>query len=209
MSPTLDRVRVHPTAIVEDDVAVGDGSAIWDNVHIRRGARIGKQCIVGEKTYVAYGVRIGDFCKLNAAVYVCAEVTLEDGVMVGAHSVFTNDRFPRAATPDLQALRPSEPDDATLSTRVCAGATIGANATIGPGITIGKFAMVGMGSVVTRDIAEFHLVAGNPARTIGAVCRCGAVVTRFEAQHEQEEETVACPDCRRRYTVVARTVSEA
>src|SRR5207249_4179146 len=93
------------------------------HVHIRRSTRIGEQCIVGEKTYIAYDVRIGNRVKINAFVYVCAAVTIEDGVMISAGTIFTNDRFPRATTPDLKQLRPSEPDEHTLPTLVREGAT--------------------------------------------------------------------------------------
>jgi len=170
--------RIHPTALVEADVAIGPGTSLWDNVHVRRGARIGRDCIVGEKTYIAYDVRIGDLCKLNACVYVCAGVTIDDGVMIAAHAVFTNDLHPRATDPELRQLATSAPTAATLTTRVRRGATIGANCTIGPGLELGAFCMVGMGSVVTADVPPHGLVVGNPARLAGAVCRCGEVVAR-------------------------------
>ena len=99
--------RIHPTAIVEPGVDIGDGTAVWDNVHLRGPSTIGRDCIVGEKTYIAYDVVIGDLCKLNANVYVCAGVTIEAGVMVAAHTVFTNDLLPRATDPDVQALQTS------------------------------------------------------------------------------------------------------
>jgi acetyltransferase-like isoleucine patch superfamily enzyme len=173
-----DAKRIHPTALIEPGAVIGDGTAVWDHVHVRSGARIGKQCIVGEKTYVAYDVRIGDLCKLNANVYVCAGVTIEDGVMVAAHTVFTNDLHPRATDPDVRALQTSAPTASTLATFVRRGATIGANCTIGPGLELGAFCMVGMGSVVTNDVPPHGLVLGNPARLHGAVCRCGAVLAR-------------------------------
>src|SRR5882757_11030555 len=138
--------RIHPTAIIEDGVTFGKATSVWDNVHIRRGATIGDECIVGEKSYIAYDVRIGHRVKINAMVYICAEVTLEDGVMISASTTFTNDRFPRATFPDLKTLRQSEPDEHTLKTLVRAGATIGAGCIIGNDLTIGRWAMVGMGS---------------------------------------------------------------
>lgn len=170
--------RIHPTAILDDDVRVGDGTVIWDNVHVRRGALIGAHCSLGEKTHVACDVVIGDLCKLNTAVYLCAGVSLGRGVMIAAHSVFTNELLPRAADPELRKLRPSEPTAATLRTQVGDGVSIGANCTIGPGLVLGAWSMIGMGSVVTRDVPPHALVLGNPARIAGIVCRCGAVVGR-------------------------------
>src|ERR1700678_4375745 len=103
-APRQKAVRIHPTALIEPDVEIGDGTSVWDNVHIRHSTAIGEQCIIGEKTYIAYGVKIGNRVKINAFVYVCTAVTIEDGVMVSAGVVFTNDRFPRAATSDLRQL---------------------------------------------------------------------------------------------------------
>ncbi len=163
----------HPTAILEEAVRVGAGSRIWDAVHIRRGACLGESCIVGEKTYIAYDVAIGSFVKINACVYICAGVTIDDFCMIAAHTVFTNDLYPRAGNRSLTGLETSEPTEETLRTHVSRGTTIGANATIGPGLHLGEFSMVGMGSAVTRDVAPHQLVAGNPARPAGWVCRCG------------------------------------
>ena len=177
----MSEPRVHPTALVEAGVVLGAGTAVWDGAHLRAGARIGAACIVGEKTYVAYDVVVGDRCKLNASVYLCAGVTLGTGVMVAAHTVFTNDLLPRATDPELRELQTSAPTAATLATRVHDGATIGANCTIGPGLELGAFCMVGMGSVVTADVPPHALVLGNPARLAGLVCRCGEVVARAVA----------------------------
>ncbi len=200
--------RVHPTALVEPGVVLGPGTAVWDNVHIRGPARIGRDCIIGEKSYIAYGVEIGDRVKINAFVYICTGITIEDGVMISAGTVFTNDRFPRATTPDLRELRSSAPDENTEATRVCAGATIGARAVIGPGLTIGRFAMIGMGSVVTRSVSDFQLVAGVPARRMGVVCRCGQPLLPIGAPLPAEPVTAACVACGRKYSLSVERVSE-
>jgi len=199
-------VRIHPTAIIEADVAIGDGSSIWDNVHIRHSTTIGEECIVGEKSYIAYDVHIGDRVKINANVYICTAVTIERGVMISAGTVFTNDRFPRAATNDLSRLRPSDPDDETLPTLVREGATIGANCTIGCGLEIGRFAMIGMGSVVTKSIPDFHLFLGNPARSVGAVCKCGHLLVRFSELEDARPGRVECRDCGQVFDVFEKIV---
>lgn len=200
--------RIHPTAIVEEGVRIGDGTSVWDNVHIRRGAVIGDECIIGEKSYVAYDVEIGNRVKINAMVYICAGVTIEDGVMLSAGTVFTNDRLPRATTPDLRQLRPSEPDESTLLTQVREGATVGAGCTIGCGIEIGRFAMVGMGSVVTRSVPAFHLAMGHPARPAGIVCRCGEILMRFRSAAEEHAPETACRACGLRYSIREGVVTE-
>ena len=201
--------RVHPTALVEDGVVLGEGTAVWDNVHLRGPSRIGRDCIIGEKTHVAYGVDIGDRVKINAFVYLCTGITVEDGVMISAGTVFTNDRYPRATTPDLAELRSSDPDDDTTSTVVGAGATLGARAVIGPGVDLGRFSMVAAGSVVTRDVPDFHLVAGVPAVAIGVVCRCGPPVLRVRAGAPLgDHDELACTSCGRRYAVTGGVVKE-
>jgi len=196
-----DQAWTHPTALVERDVELGSGTKIWDGAHVRHGVRIGRSCIVGEKSYVAYDVRIGNFVKINSSVYVCAGVTIEDFVMISAHVVFTNDRFPRAGNSALTGLETSDVTDETLHTVVCRGATIGANATIGPGLRLGEFSMVGMGSVVTRDVPPHCLVVGNPARPAGLVCVCGQRLARLDADGfclDSLGETT-CRRCRRSF----------
>jgi len=197
---------VHPSALVEAGVNLGQGTRVWDSVHIRRNARIGRSCIVGEKTYIAYDVEIGDFCKLNASVYVCAQVIIEDFVMIAAHTVFTNDRYPRSGNIELTGLETSDVTDETLATRVCRGVTIGANATIGPGITLGEFSMVGMGSVVTHTVAPFRLVVGNPARPVAWVCMCGEPLAKgddAEMAPGAPPRVIDCHRCKREYELDA------
>jgi UDP-2-acetamido-3-amino-2,3-dideoxy-glucuronate N-acetyltransferase len=187
-------VRVHPTAMIEDGVEIGDGTSIWDNVHVRGPARIGRECIVGEKSYIAYDVAIGDRVKINAFVYICAAVTIERGVMIAAGTIFTNDVYPRATGPDLASLRSSAPDEETLPTLVREGATIGAGSIVGCDLEIGRFAMTGMGSVVTKSVPDFHLVIGNPARSIGYLCRCGKPFHRFAGPPPALSQT-ECSHC--------------
>jgi UDP-2-acetamido-3-amino-2,3-dideoxy-glucuronate N-acetyltransferase len=201
-------VRIHPTALIEEGVEIGAGSSIWDNVHIRHGAKIGEECIVGEKSYIAYDVRIGNRVKINAMVYICAAVTIEDGVMISASTTFTNDRFPRACTNDLRSLKPSEPDEHTLPTLVREGATLGAGCTIGNDLVIGRFAMVGMGSLVTKSVPDFHLVIGSPARSIGCVCRCGQPFLRFPDPGHAARGEFACGACGLKYAVRDGLVTE-
>lgn len=166
-------VFVHPTAIVEPGVKFGPGTKVWDNVHIRKNAEFGKDCIVGEKSYVAYDVKIGNLVKINAFVYICAGVTIRDKVMIAAGAIFTNDRFPRAVRGDEDVLYTSDPTEETEETFVEEGVTIGAGAVIGCGITLGEYSMVGMSSIVTKDVPPYALVFGSPARVKGYVCRCG------------------------------------
>ena len=199
-------VRIHPTALIENNVEIGAGTSIWDNVHIRHSSTIGEECIIGEKTYIAYGVHIGHRVKINAMVYICNAVTIEDGVMISAGTIFTNDRFPRATTSNLQHLRSSDPDEHTLPTRVKAGATIGAGCTIGNDLSIGRFAMIGMGSLVTKSVPDFHLAIGHPAKSVGAVCRCGQLLLRFA--EVTEKQVIHCSVCSLSYEIQDQLVTE-
>lgn len=201
-------IRIHPTAIVEENVVLGDGTSVWDGAHIRHGAMLGEDCLVGGKATIAYDVRIGNRVKINSLVYICTAVTIEDGVMISAGTIFTNDRFPRATTSDLMQLRPSTPDEHTLPTLVKAGATIGAGCIIGCDLAIGRFAMVGMGSVVTKSVEDFHLVVGHPARSIGCCCRCGEVLRKWDEASGEEIQIVACRACSLQYELRGRSVRE-
>lgn len=200
-------VRVHPTAEIEEGVDIGEGTSVWAHVHMRGPTRVGRDCIVGEKTYLGPGVTVGDRVKLNAMVYIPLGVTLESGVMVGAGTVFTNDRYPRATDPDYMVLADSGPGEHIHTTVVREGASVGAGCTIGSDLEIGRFAMVGMGAVVTRDVAAFHLVVGNPARPIAVVCRCGPSISRFVGDDLPDGE-VTCSECGRVYRVHSGRVDE-
>jgi UDP-2-acetamido-3-amino-2,3-dideoxy-glucuronate N-acetyltransferase len=200
--------RIHPTALIEEGVQIGLGTSVWDHVHIRHSTRIGEQCIVGEKTYIAYDVQIGNRVKINAFVYICNGVTIEDGAMISAGTIFTNDRFPRATTPDLKQLRPSEPDEHTLPTLVRAGATIGAGSTVGNNLTIGRFAMIGMGSLVTKSVPDFNLAIGHPAASVGCACRCGQLLVRFAPTGHIDVDEITCAACGLKYAIRNNLVTE-
>ena len=198
---------IHETALIGDDVRIGRDTRVWDNVHIRDATTIGDECIIGGKATIAYDVVIGNRVKINSAAYICNGVTIEDGVMISAGVIFTNDRFPRATDPDLKYLRPSTPDRHTLPTIVRCGATIGAGCIIGCDLEVGRFAMVGMGSVVTRSIPDFHLFVGTPARSVGYVCRCGMLIQRFNGDPPDSIQ-MECSECTRRYAAIHGRVVE-
>lgn len=158
---------IHPSATVEEGAVIGEGTYVWQNAMVRRGAKLGEECILGYGVHIDNDVMIGNRVKIQNYVSVYHGVTIEDGVFVGPHVVFTNDKFPRAIHPDGTLKRG---DDWVVSeTHVSYGASIGANSTIVCGITIGKWAMIGAGSVVTKDVSDYGLVVGNPAKLIGYV----------------------------------------
>lgn len=189
-------LRIHPTAEVSEQAVIGEGSSVWHHAQVREGARLGRNCIIGKGVYIDEGVTIGDNVKIQNYVSVYHGVTLEDGVFVGPHVCFTNDLWPRAVNPDgsLKAA-----DDWILSsTLVRRGAALGANSTIRCGVTVGEWAMIGSGSVVTRDVPTYGLVWGNPARLHGYVCPCGTrLVEETRCQEKDGAETVVarCPAC--------------
>ena len=182
-SPTF----VHPTAEVSPEAVIGPGCRIWNNAKIREGAVIGARCRIGSSVYIDARVQVGDCVKIQNGVSVYEGVTIEDGVFVGPGVVFTNDRHPRAISPD------GRPRDRwrIVPTSVRYGASIGAGAVIVCGVTIGRWAMVGAGAVVTKDVPDHALVLGMPARVVGFVCRCG-----LPAAHG-DENGWWCSRCRR------------
>jgi UDP-2-acetamido-3-amino-2,3-dideoxy-glucuronate N-acetyltransferase len=155
---------VHQTAIIDPGVTIGAGTKIWHFAHVLPDSVIGERCVLGQNVVVGPKVRIGNGCKIQNNVSVYTGVTLEDDVFCGPSMVFTNVFNPRAHIERKDEFRP---------TRVCRGATIGANATILCGVVIGPYAMIGAGAVITRDVADFALMTGVPARRTGWVSRSG------------------------------------
>ena len=182
-------VRIHPTAEVSTEAVIGPGSSVWNQAQVRERARIGAGCVIGKNVYVDFDVVIGDLVKVQNNVSLFHGVTVEDGVFVGPHVCFTNDRVPRAINVD--GTPKSDHDWEVSPILVRRGAALGANSTILPGVTIGTWAMVGSGSVVTRDVAPYELVAGNPARRLGSACPCGQPLRDVD----EEPFVGPCPRC--------------
>lgn len=176
----------HPTAIVESE-SIGEGTKIWHFAHIRQDAKIGEGCNIGKSVYVDSGAEVGNNVKIQNFVSVYKGVVIEDDVFVGPSVTFTNDLYPRAFIWDEEHIS---------ATRICRGASIGANATIVCGITVGEYAMIGAGSVVAEDVPPFALILGNPGRLKGWVCYCGRRLDT-DQQKSSGKMVYKCPACNR------------
>lgn len=155
---------IHESAYVEN-AKIGEGTRIWHFAHVRKGAKIGKNCNIGKGVYIDTNVKIGDNCKIQNFACIYQGVEIGNNVFIGPHVCFTNDVYPRAFIWNEEKLS---------RTMIKEGASIGANTTVIAGVTIGKYAMVGAGSVVTKNVPDYGLVFGNPASLKGFVCECGA-----------------------------------
>ncbi|NLK09033.1 MAG: N-acetyltransferase [Firmicutes bacterium] len=173
---------VHESSYIDDDVQIGKGTKIWHFCHIQSGARIGEQCSFGQNVNVGNNVKIGNYAKVQNNVSIYEGVELEDHVFCGPSMVFTNVLTPRAKYP----ITCKELYGKTL---VKEGASIGANATIVCGNTIGRHALIGSGAVVTKDVPDYAVMVGVPARQIGWACECGTIL----------DEQLKCKDCGKKY----------
>lgn len=193
--------RVHPTADLEPEVGVGPGTSIWHRAQVRRGARIGAECVIGRDAFIDEGVVLGDRVKVQNAALVYHGVTVEDGVFIGPNAILTNDRFPRAITPTGALARADDWEVSPIRLRT--GCSIGAGAVVVAGCNVGRFATVGAGAVVTRDVPDHALVAGNPARRIGWVCACGRRLVGDGTAPLGGDGTgrAVCPACGARYEI--------
>lgn len=162
---------IHPTALVEDGVKIGKGTKIWHFAQVRGGTVLGENCIIGNSVFIDTDSQIGNNCKIQNHAIVYHQALIADGVFIGPNVCFTNDKRPRAINPDGTI---KSADDWEVNTiKIGKGAAIGGHSTLTPGVTIGQWAMAGSGSVITKDVPDFALVYGNPAKIHGFVCRCG------------------------------------
>jgi len=180
LSKDFPGVFIHETAIVDDNVTIGEKTKIWHFSHILSGSKIGENCNIGQNVVIGPDAIIGNKCKIQNNVSVYKGVTLEDGVFCGPSMVFTNIYNPRAEIGKMDQVRP---------TLVKKGATLGANCTIVCGHTIGQYAFIGAGAVVTKDVPDHALMAGNPAKQIGWMCQCG----------EKLDDNLQCMSCKKQY----------
>jgi len=174
---------VHPSAFVDDGAVLGAGTKVWHFCHVMGGAVIGARCSLGQNVVVMNGTRIGNNVKVQNNVSIYEGVELEDDVFCGPSMVFTNVINPRSAVSRKHEYR---------RTLVQQGASIGANATVVCGATLGRYCFVGAGAVVTKDVPDYALVTGVPARRTGWMCECGVKL-------RDETMQLTCPDCGRQY----------
>ncbi|MFZ1108533.1 MAG: DapH/DapD/GlmU-related protein [Rhodomicrobium sp.] len=182
--PGLPGVLVHESAYIDMPTRIGEGTRIWHFVHVLKDCDIGRTCTLGQNVMVGPGVRVGDNCKIQNNVSIYSGVELEDSVFCGPSCVFTNVINPRAAI---------ERKTEFLRTRVCSGATIGANATIVCGHSLGAYCFIAAGAVVTKDVPAFALMAGVPARRVGWMGRAGVrlgpdLICPIEGAHYRETD---------------------
>jgi UDP-2-acetamido-3-amino-2,3-dideoxy-glucuronate N-acetyltransferase len=186
----------HESSYVDDGSVVGEGTKIWHFSHVMTGARIGRRCNIGQNVVVSPDVTIGDNVKIQNNVSVYTGVILEDDVFCGPSMVFTNVVNPRSHVSRKDEYR---------QTLVKRGATLGANSTIVCGHSIGRYAFIGAGAVVTRDIPDYALVLGNPARVVGWMCECGVKLVSCAAMPERAR----CSACGAEYVQSAGTLLRA
>jgi len=186
----MSRFAAHETATIDAGSEIGDDTRIWHYTHVMSGARIGRGCTIGQNVFVAGHATLGDRVKIQNNVSLYDGVVLEDDVFCGPSMVFTNVTTPRSHVSRRLAFEP---------TFVRRGATLGANSTVLCGLTIGRYAFVGAGAVVTRDVADYALVVGNPARQVGWVCECGVRLGGMRISTPK----VTCPECGASYRVAS------
>lgn len=199
-------IRVQPTAQVDESAQVGDGSSVWELAQIRERARLGSNCVVGRGAYVGTGVVIGDNCKLQNYALVYEPASLGDGVFVGPAAVLTNDEYPRSVDPAGQLKRAADWQPVGVS--VAEGASLGARSVCVAPVRVGRWAMVAAGAVVTKDVPDFALVVGVPARQIGWVGKAGRRLVE-DSLSDSGERTWRCPQTGSVYLETPSGLAEA
>jgi UDP-2-acetamido-3-amino-2,3-dideoxy-glucuronate N-acetyltransferase len=189
---------VHESSYVDQPCQIGKGTKIWHFSHVMKDCVIGADCNIGQNVVVSPGCVVGNNVKIQNNVSLYTGVVLEDDVFCGPSMVFTNVVNPRSHVSRKHEYQ---------QTRVKRGASIGANATIVCGTTLGQYAFVGAGSVVTRDVPDYAMVYGSPARLRGWVCHCGVKLAGLSVASDREE-TAQCPVCQRRYRKLGLSVTE-
>jgi len=167
---------IHPLAVVEDTALIDSGTKVWHFAHIRAGATIGKECVIGKNVFIDAGVVVGSRAKIQNNVSLYTGVIIEDGVFIGPHVCFTNDLLPRAINPDGTVKNAT--DWVVTETTIGLGASLGGNSTIVAGANVGRWCLVGAGSVVTKPLPPYALAYGSPARVRGIVAPSGEIVSR-------------------------------
>jgi UDP-2-acetamido-3-amino-2,3-dideoxy-glucuronate N-acetyltransferase len=191
----VSKITVPTTSVVDKTATLGEGTRVWNFVHVRENAEIGKECVLADYVYVGRAVKIGNNVKLENRATVYEGVTIQDKVFVGPHVTFTNDFYPRSFSTDWKILQ----------TLVKEGASIGAGTVIVCGVTIGEYCLIGAGSVVTEDIPPHALAYGNPARIRGFVCRCSR---KLEVREKKKTYVLMrCRFCDEQYMISARDYS--
>jgi UDP-2-acetamido-3-amino-2,3-dideoxy-glucuronate N-acetyltransferase len=185
----VNRVYVHHTAVVDKTAAIGDGTKIWHFVHVRENAEIGKNCKLGDFVYVGEGVKIGNDVKLENRATIFNGVRIEDKALVGPNVTFTNDPYPRSFNVGWKV----------VETLVKEGASIGAGTVVVCGATIGEYALIGAGSVVTKEVPSHAVAYGNPAEVRGFACRCGRKL--MEEEKQQKFILMKCSVCGEKYSI--------
>ncbi len=190
---------VHGSVLVGDSTAIGDGTQIWHNSQIREKVSIGKTCVIGRNVYVGPGVKIGSNCKIQNNALIYEPAIIADGVFIGPGVILTNDQYPRAVNSDLSLKSGSDWNAVGVS--IDEGASIGAGSVCVAPVEIGRWALVAAGSVVTRNVPDFALVGGVPARQLGWVGKNG------QKLHE-EKGIYICPSSGEKYELNAETLRE-
>jgi acetyltransferase-like isoleucine patch superfamily enzyme len=185
---------IHSTASISPDAVIGLNTRVWHRTQICDGARVGDDCIVGSGVYIDRGVVVGNRVKIQTGAQLYHGAVVEDGVFVGPMVCLTNDKYPRAITPDGDLKR--DGDWKVGPVHVCYGASLGAGSIVLANVTVGRFAVVAAGAVVAESVPDYGLVTGVPARLIGYACACGRPLRKPNVSHAS---LWVCPTCRAQY----------